>query len=255
MPGRGASWTHRHGRVMTMAYADNPFFAPSTLPYQLPPFDRIEDEHYLPAFERGIEEQRAEISKITDNPAAPTVDNTLVALETSGQLLQRVSAVFFNQVSSDTNDELQRIQREVAPRLAAHQDAIHLDPALFERLSSLYENRASLGLDPETHWLLERYHRDFVRAGATLDAAAQNRLRAINEELSELSTAFQQNLLADTNDSAVMVDDVEELDGMSDEAIAAAAEAARSRGAEGKYVLDLVLPTAKPCLAWLTNRP
>lgn len=238
----------------TMANSDNPFVTPSSLPYQLPPFDRIRDEHYLPAFERGIAEQRAEISAITGNAATPTVDNTLVALESSGRLLQRVSAVFFNQASSDTNDELQRIQRDVAPQLAAHQDAIHLDAELFDRISSLYEVRDSLDLDPETYRLLERYHSDFVRAGATLDAASQQRLRAINEELSALSTAFQQNLLADTNDSAVIVDDVKELDGLSSEAVAAAAEAARARGMDDGYVLELVLPTPQPCLASLTDR-
>ncbi|MFW5899339.1 MAG: M3 family metallopeptidase, partial [Jiangellaceae bacterium] len=234
--------------------SDDPFLAPSNLPYQLPPFDRIRDEHYLAAFERGMAEQRTEITAITGNAAAPTVDNTLVALESSGRLLQRVSAVFFNQVSSDTNDELQRIQREVAPRLAAHEDAMHLDAELFDRIRALYEDRDSLDLDPETYRLLERYHSDFVRAGATLDAASQQRLRAINEELSALSTTFQQNLLADTNDSAVIVDDVAELDGLSKEAVAAAAEAARARGMDDGYVLELVLPTSQPCLASLTDR-
>ena len=237
-----------------MQPADNPFFAPSDLPYALPPFDRIGVEHYLPAFRRGMADQRAEVAAIAADPEPPSFENTLVALERSGRLLERVSAVFFNQASSDTNPEVERVQEEMAPELAAHSDAIHLDPALFARIDELHRNRDRLGLDAESLWLLERYHTDFVRAGARLAPADQDRLRALNEELSALSTTFQQHLLADTNASAVVVDDARELDGLSEDALAAAAEAGKARDLDGSYVLSLVSPTGQPALASLTDR-
>jgi peptidyl-dipeptidase Dcp len=237
-----------------MQQADNPFLTPSDLPYGLPPFDRIGVEHYLPAFRRGMADQRAEAAAIAADPEPPTFENTLVALERSGRLLDRVSPVFFNQASSATNPQVERVQEEVAPELAAHSDAIHLDPVLFARIDELHRNRDGLGLDAESLWLLERYHTDFVRAGARLAPADQDRLRALNEELSELSTRFQQYLLADTNASAVVVDDVRDLDGLTDDAVAAAAEAARARDLNGSYVLGLVLPTGQPALASLTDR-
>jgi peptidyl-dipeptidase Dcp len=237
-----------------MALDKNPFYSPSDLPYQLPPFADIREEHYGPAFERGMAEQLHEIARITSTTEPPTIENTLVALERSGRLLERVSAVFHNQTSADTNKNLQRIEADMAPRLAAHSDAVYLNADLFSRVKHLYDSRDSLELDAETHRLLERYHTDFVRAGAELDAPAQDRLRTINEELSALSTTFEQNLLADTNDCAIVLDDVAELDGLSDAAVASAAEAARSRGLAGKYVLELVLPTGHPALASLTNR-
>jgi peptidyl-dipeptidase Dcp len=237
-----------------MALDDNPFYSPSDLPYQLPPFADIREEHYLPAFERGMAEQLDEIARITSATEPPTIENTLVALERSGQLLERVSAVFHNQTSADTNKNLQRIEADIAPRLAAHSDAIHLNADLYSRVKRLYDSRDSLGPDAETHRLLERYHTDFVRAGAELDAPAQDRLRTINEELSALSTTFEQNLLADTNDCAIVLDDIAELDGLPEAVVASAAEAGRARGLDGKYVLELVLPTGHPTLASLTNR-
>ncbi|MGH8776158.1 MAG: M3 family metallopeptidase [Jiangellaceae bacterium] len=233
---------------------ENPFYAPSELPYALPPFDRITEEHYRPAFDRGMAEQRAEVEAIATDPQPPTFENTVVALERSGRLLQRVSVVFFNQAATDTNPEVEQVETEVSPKLAAHHDAIHLDPRLFARIKALYDPRDDLDLHPESRRLLERYHTDFVRAGAELSPAEQGRLRQLNEELSALGTTFQQNLLADTNASAVVVEDVSELDGLSDDAVAAAAEAARSRGLEGKYVLSLDLSTNQPPLASLTNR-
>ncbi len=237
-----------------MAIDDNPFYSPSDLPYALPPFAQIREEHYLPAFERGMTEQLDEIAEIANSTEPPTVVNTLVALERSGRLLERVSAVFHNQTSADTNQNLQRIEADIAPKLAAHSDAIYLNAGLFSRIRQLQETRDSLNLDAETSRLLERYYTDFVRAGAELDADTQARLRTINEELSALSTTFEQNLLADTNESAIVLDDRAELDGLSDDTIAAAAEAARSRGLDGKYVLELVLPTGQPALASLKNR-
>ena len=233
---------------------DNPFFAASELPYQLPPFDRIEIGHYLPAFERGMAEQRAEVAAIAAEPAPPTFDNVLVALERSGRVLQRVSAVFFNLASSDTNPELQDIEGRVVPELSAHSDAIMLDQQLYQRIKALYERRDELGLDAESSWLLERYHTDFVRAGAELSADQHVRLRALNAELAGLATDFGNKVRDGMKDSAVVVQDVAELAGLSDDAIAAAAQAARDRGLDSGYVLNLILPTAQPPLASLHSR-
>ncbi|MDH2427617.1 M3 family metallopeptidase [Sphaerisporangium sp. TRM90804] len=230
--------------------SENPFFVPSALPYGLPPFAQITEEHYAPAFERGMAEHLAEVEAIAANPEPATFDNTVAALERSGQLLYRVSTVFFNQASSDTNPAVQEIQKDVSPKLTKHQDAVHLDRRLFARIGAIPVE----GLDEESRWLLERYVTDFVRAGAELGPPDQERLKRLNEELSTLSTRFEQNLLADTNASAVVVEDVAELAGLSEESIKAAAETARSRGLAGKYVLTLVLPTGQPVLAELADR-
>lgn len=234
-----------------MISQDNPFAAPSELPYALPPFDRIADEHFLPAFEAGLAEHAAEIEEIASSAEPPTFENTIVALEKSGRLLSRVSSVFFNLAGSNANDEIQRVQAEMAPRLAAHADAINLNPALFARINSLFERRDELGLDTESLRLLERHHTDVRRAGAGLPEADQKRLRELNEQISTLSTRFQQNLLKDTNELAVVVDDVAELAGLGEDEIATAAETA---GEEGKYVLKLTLPTAQAALASLEDR-
>ncbi|WET76416.1 M3 family metallopeptidase [Amycolatopsis sp. QT-25] len=234
-----------------MISQDNPFAAPSELPYALPPFDRIADEHFLPAFEAGLAEHAAEIDAIANSAEPPTFENTIVALEKSGRLLSRVSSVFFNLSGSNANDEIQRVQAEMAPRLAAHADAVNLNPALFARINTLFERREELGLDPEALRLLERHHTDVRRAGAGLPETGQKRLRELNEQLSTLSTKFQQNLLKDTNELAVVVDDVAELAGLGEAEIATAAEAA---GEEGEYVLKLTLPTAQAALASLEDR-
>jgi peptidyl-dipeptidase Dcp len=240
--------------VNSQLSSDNPFAKPSELPYGLPPFDLIAEEHYAPAFDAGLAEHTAEIDAIAGNPEPATFDNTIVALERSGRLLTRVSSVFFNLTSSDTNPALQDLQAEIAPKLAAHHDAIHLNPRLYARVRELFDSRESLGLDAESAWLLERVHTDFQRAGAGLPDADQARLRALNEELSTLSTRFQENLLRDTNDLAVVVDDAAELAGLSADAIAAAKEAANSRGEQGRYLLSLSLPTSQPLLTSLENR-
>ncbi|MEU6641752.1 M3 family metallopeptidase [Saccharomonospora sp. NPDC046836] len=237
-----------------MTAQDNPLLTPSELPHGLPPFDRIRDEHHLPAFEAGMAAHAAEVGTIAGNPAPATFDNTIVALERSGRLLHRVSSVFFNLIGSHTNETLQRVHAEIAPRLAAHADAIHLNPRLAARIEELYAGRDALGLDAEAAWLLRRYHLDFQRAGAGLPEASQSRLRELNEELSSLSTRFQDNLLTDTNDLAVVVSTRDELTGMSDDAIAAAAEAATARGEDGKYLIKLSLPTSQPALAALAHR-
>jgi peptidyl-dipeptidase Dcp len=233
---------------------ENPFFEASELPYQLPPFARIGVGDFLPAFERGMAEQRAEVAAITGSAEPPTLENTLVALERSGQLLRRVSVVLQALTGADTNPELQRIEAEVEPKLAAHFDAIRLDPKLYGRISALYERRGELDLDAESRWLLERYHTEFVRAGARLSTSDQERLRTLNAELAGLYATFRAKLLAESNDVAVLVDDERELAGLPADAITAAAEAARARGIEGRYLLTLVLPTQQLALASLHNR-
>ncbi|WP_313547061.1 M3 family metallopeptidase [Leifsonia aquatica] len=232
----------------------NPFFSPSTLPYQLPPFAEIRDEHYRPAFERGFAEQLAEVEAVTASPEPATFENTFLPLERSGGVLQRVAEVFFNKSSSDSTDFTNALEEEMAPRLAAHQDAILLNPALYARIAAVHAQLDDLGLDAESRYLVERYHTEFTLAGAGLDDADKERLREYNQRLSTLTTRFEKNLLADTNDLAVVLDSAEELDGLGEGEISAAAEAARERGLDGKYVVTLVLPTGHPWLASLTRR-
>ncbi|MFJ4187326.1 M3 family metallopeptidase [Kitasatospora sp. NPDC089509] len=233
---------------------ENPFFAASPLVYELPPYAEIREEHYLPAYERGMAEQLAEIAAITGTPGGPTFENTLVALERSGALLRRVDAVFRNQSSSDTTELLDEVEAKVSPLLAAHHDAIHLDQELFARIEALHGDRAALGLDPESLRLLERWYTAFVRSGARLGAAEQVRLRGLNAELAALGTTFQQNVNAATRAAALVVDSAEELVGLSEGAIAGAAENARVLGHEGKYVLSLKSPSNQPELAQLADR-
>ncbi|MFE6053155.1 M3 family metallopeptidase [Kitasatospora sp. NPDC056446] len=233
---------------------DNPFFRASTLAYELPPFAEIREEHYLPAYLRGTAEQLAEIAAITADRGVPTFENTLVALERSGELLGRVDAVFRNQSSSDTTDLLDAVEAEVSPLLAAHHDAIHLDRALFARIEELYGRRDELGLDPESLRLLERRYRNFERSGARLGDAEQARLRELNAELAALGTTFQQNVNAATRAAALVVDSAAELAGLSEGAIAGAAENARVLGHDGRYVLSLKSPSGQPELAQLADR-
>lgn len=240
--------------VAIEAATANPLLGLSTLPYHYPPFDRFRNEHFMPAFEIGMAEGRAEIERIAANPAAPTFDNTIVAMERSGQTLGRVSAVFFNLTSAHTNDELDRIDADVSPKLSAYNDAIVLDARLFGRVRALYEQRATLGLDAESQRLLERYYVNFIRAGAQLSDADKDKLKAYNEQLAKLTTQFQQNVLKETNDSAVVVDTRAELDGLDDSAIAAAAAAAKAKGLDGKFVLKLQNTSGQPALAVLKNR-
>ncbi|MFE2727695.1 M3 family metallopeptidase [Kitasatospora sp. NPDC059327] len=233
---------------------ENPFFRPSTLVYELPPFAEIREEHYLPAFERGMAEQLAEIAEIAANPEPPSFDNTLIALERSGALLKRVGAVFDNQVSSDTTPGVDGVDAEISPRLAAHRDAIHLDAALFARIEELYGRRSGLGLDDESLRLLERRHTAFVRAGARLGAADQRRLRELNAELAAGASAFRRHVSADSKARALVLDSAAELAGLSPDAIAGAAENARALGHDGKYVLSLKNFSNQTELAFLTDR-
>lgn len=231
--------------------ADNPFLVPSPLPFGYPDLAAIAEEHFLPAFTAGMAQQRAEVASIIANPAAPTFDNTVVALERSGEVLRRVSAVFFTLVSSCSTEGIRAIEAEIAPRLAAHADASTLDPALFARIDAVFG--AAPDLDAESQRLLQRHHRDAVRAGARLGPTEQDRLRQINAELAALSTEFGARLLAGATAAAVSVDDPAQLDGLSPDAISAAGEAARARGIDG-HLLTIVLPTEQPALTSLTHR-
>ncbi|MGA2260260.1 MAG: M3 family metallopeptidase, partial [Acidobacteriota bacterium] len=233
---------------------EGPFAHDSALPYHMPPFDKVKEADYRPAFEAGMAEQRKEVDAIAHNPAPPTFENTIVALELSGRVLSRVSTLFFEMTSTNTSDELDKIQAEIAPRLSQHQDSIFLDSALFARVKKLYEQRDRLGLDGESLRLLERYRALFLRAGAALSVADKDRLRKLNEQLSSLTTQFQQTLLKATKDGAVVVDKLSDLDGLPSELIAAAAEAAKTRKLDGKWVITLQNTTGQPALAQLKNR-
>ena len=232
----------------------NPFFQKSTLQYQAPLFDKIRDGDYAPAIEEGMKQQIAEIEAIANDAAPPTFANTLEAMERSGELLNRVTKVFFNLAQSNTNDAMQKIRAEEAPKLARHQDAIYLNAKLYARVKALYDKRDSLGLDPESRYLLQRYHVNFVRAGAELDDADKAKLRALNEEEAKLTTQFAEFLLVDTKASSVVVSDKAELAGLSEGDLASAAGRAKERGFEGKWVIDLQNTTQQPILSSLTNR-
>jgi peptidyl-dipeptidase Dcp len=232
----------------------NPFFAESTLPLQYPAFDQIKDTDFGPAFDRGMAEQLKEVEAIANNKAKPTFENTIVALEKSGRILSRAASVFFNLTGADTNPMREKLQAEYAPKFSAHSDAINLNPKLYARIKSLYDRRNDLGLDAESVRLIERYHTNLVRAGAKLSEADKAKLKAMNAELAQLGTKFSQNVLAEVNASAIVVDSRDELKGLSDEQIAAAAEAAKARKLEGKYVIALLNTTQQPALANLENR-
>ncbi len=234
--------------------ADNPFAQPSSLPFELPPFDRIHDADFLPAYEAGMAEELRQVGAIAHNPQPPTFDNTIVARERSGALLQRVDNAFGRLNACNTNPQMQAIDTQMAPKLAAHADAIQLDPALWARVDALYQKRASLNLDPEQLQLLSRYHTEMVRDGARLTGAQKARLRVINAEISTLRTRFKQNVLKATADGAVVVDEVAQLQGLSVTQIGAARQAAVARGLDGKWVIALQNTTNQPLLAHLSDR-
>ncbi|MCA1801007.1 MAG: M3 family metallopeptidase [Rhodothermaceae bacterium] len=233
---------------------NNPFSEPSTLPFEAPDFNRINDDHFLPAYREGMRIEMEEIEMIATNPGPPTFGNTIVAMEQTGELLTRVRRVFSNLTSAHTNEKLQKIQSELAPELAAHSDNIWLNNALFERVKTLYDNREQADLDPSSMKLLEDTHRNFVRAGAELNPDQQSRMRQINERISSLTTKFQENLLAMTRERAVVLDDEALLEGLSPDRIASAREAASARGHEGKYLLSITNTTRVPILSSLDNR-
>ncbi|WP_337243523.1 peptidyl-dipeptidase Dcp [Luteimonas sp. gir] len=236
------------------APADNPLFVASSLPFQAPPFDKLKDADYQPAIEEGMKQHLAEIRKIADNTEAPTFENTIEAMERSGELLTRAANVFFMLTGANTNDTLQAAEEALAPKLAEHSDAIYLDPALFARVKTLYDQRDTLGLTPEQATVLAHTHDNFVRAGALLNDADKAELRKLNAESSTLSTAFGNKLLAASNAGGVFVTDVAELDGLDAGAIAAAADAAKAAGKDGQWLLSLQNTTQQPVLASLKNR-
>jgi len=234
--------------------ASNPFAKPSTLQYQYPPFDKIKNEHFAPAFAEGMRQEAAEMEAIANNKAAPTFENTIVAMERSGRLLDRVGSAFGTLQGSYTNDTLQALAKELAPKQAAHNDAIRLNPKLYARIKALYDKRDKLNLDAESKYLLERYHTDFVRAGAQLSDADKQKLKAMNSQLAALSTQFAQNVLKEANASALVVNTREELAGMTDKQIDAAAAEGKKRGLDGKFVIPVVNTTQQAGLSVLTNR-
>jgi len=236
------------------AQAMNPFFQKSPLPYQYPQFDKINNAVYGPAFEAGMKEGAADIEKIANNPAKPSFENTIVAMEKSGQVLDRVSTVFFSLIGTNNNPNMLKLQAELAPKLSAYSDAITLNGKLYARVKALYDQRDSLGLDPESKRLLERYHTDFVREGAQLNDADKATLKDINAKLAGLQTSFSQNVQKEVNAAAIVVDRKEDLAGMSDSDIAAAAAVAKARGMEGKYVIALLNTSGQPALDSLDNR-
>jgi peptidyl-dipeptidase Dcp len=247
------------------ADSDNPLMTESALPYHYPSFDKIKDEHFVPAIEAGMREQLKEIDPVANNSEKPTFDNTIVALERTGQLLDRAQRTFSNLNACDTNPTRQKIEKEMAPKLAAHRDEIFLNPKLFARVQALYEQRdkfavanpsdGGLGLDPESAYLLERYYKDFVRAGANLSSADKEKLKKINAELATLQTQFEQNVLKERNASSVVVDKKEELAGLTDDQMKSVINAAKAEHKEGKFVIQLQNTTGQPLLGSLQNRP
>lgn len=239
---------------MAAAEDANPLLAESPLPLHYPPFDQIRNAHFQPAIEAGMRAERAEMQAIAANPETPSFDNTIVAMERAGVLLDRALTVFSNLNATNTNAEMQKVQQVLAPMLAAHRDAILLDPALFARVQAVYARRASLALDPESAQLLERSHSRFLRAGAALDETQKARLRVLNETLSSLTTQFQQNVRQATRDSALVVDRLADLEGFSASQIAAAAEAAKARGLDGQWLITLQNTSLQPGLQQLKSR-
>jgi peptidyl-dipeptidase Dcp len=231
----------------------NPFFAPSQLPFQAPPFDKITNDDFQPAIEAGMAQQQEEIKGIAESAAPPTFDNTIVAMEKTGRLLDRVMAAFDGVTGANTNDTLQKVKTIEAPKLAAHHDFIYLNTKLFARVAAVYKQRTTLKLDPESLRLVERYYDNFVHAGANLSEADKNDLRKLNEEISSLSNTFTNKLLAATKAGAYITTDKAALDGLSDARIAAAARAAKDRKVEG-FLIPLQNTTQQPDLVLLKDR-
>ena len=233
---------------------DNPFFAEWDTPFGVPPFEQIKPEHYKPAFTQGMEEQKAEIEAIVNNTEDATFENTIVALDQSGALLNKVSYVFFGQTNANTNDELQAINAEISPLLTQHGDDISMNPALFARVKAVYENKDNVGLDKEQMKLLEETYKDFVRGGANLDSVSQAKLRELNTEISSLQTTFGQNMLKETNAFRLVIDNEADLAGLPANLIAVAAETAKADSMEGKWVFTLHNPSVMPFLQYADNR-
>lgn len=232
----------------------NPFLSEYDTPFGVPPFEQIKPEHYKPAFEQGMKEQIAEIEAIVNNPEAPTFENTIVALDQSGQLLNKVSYVFFGQTNANTNDSLQALSREMSPLLSKHSDDITMNAGLFARVKAVRESADTANLDKEQMKLLDETYKDFVRNGANLDAEKQEQLRKLNTEISSLQVQFGQNMLAETNAFRLVVDKKEDLAGLPANLIASAAETAKADSMEGKWVFTLHNPSIMPFLQYAENR-
>lgn len=232
----------------------NPLMEKSPLEFQYPPFDKIQNADYGPAFAQGMAEQLQEVAAIANNPEKPTFDNTIVALEKTGQLLGRVGSIFSNLAGANTDPEKQKIESEMSPKLSAHGDAIHLNAPLFQRIEAIYNQREQLGLDPQSKYLVERYYKDFVRAGAKLSDADKAKLKAMNAESAALQTKFSQNVLKEKNAESIVVADRAKLAGLSPNEIDAASAAAKSEKKPGKWVFPLQNTTGQPPLVALQDR-
>src|SRR2546430_3850722 len=245
-------------QITTMSAAEsntNPLTSESALPFHYPQFDKINDEHFTPAMDAGMREQLKEIEPIANNSEKPTFENTFVALERTGHLLDRAETTFSNLNSCNTNPALQKIETEMAPKLAAHRDAIHLTGKRSARVQKVYDDRDKRGLDPESAYLLERYYKEFVRAGAKLSDSDKEKLKKINAELATLQTQFEQKVLKEKNASSVVVDKKEDLAGLSDSQMATVTNAAKAEHKDGKFVIQMQNTTGQPLLKSLQNRP
>ncbi len=235
--------------------AENPFFAEYSTPFQVPPFDKIDTTHFLPAFIEGFKQHDAEVAAIADNTAAPTFENTILPFDKSGKVLRRVSKVFFNLTEAETNDQLQALATKISPLVSKHNDDISMNAKLFARIKAVYEKRKESNLDAQQIRVVEKYFRDFERQGANLSKEQQDQLRKVNEDLSKLTPKFGDNLLAETNKNfKLVVDKKEDLDGLPETAITAAAEAADKDGMKGKWVFTLAKPSLIPFLQYAKNR-
>ena len=233
---------------------NNLFFSDYNTPFGIPPFESIKPQHYIPAIEKGMEEQNREVEAIVNNSAKPTYKNTIVALDSSGELLSKTLKVFFNQISANTSEELQKIQTEISPKLSAHSDEISLNPKLFKRIKSVYEHSADFNLTNEEKFILKNQYKELVRNGADLPADKKEELKTINQKLSKLEVQFNQNLLAETNKYKIVIEDKKDLDGLPESVITAGASDAKAAGMEGKWVYTVQRSSMYPFLTYSKNR-
>ncbi|MCD6345793.1 MAG: peptidase M3, partial [Bacteroidales bacterium] len=238
----------------TMLDPNNPFFTEYTTPFKIPPFDKIKVEHYMPAFEEGMKQHKAEVEEIINSKKSPTFENTIRALDNSGKLLNKVAYVFYGLSGANTNEELQKIQLEVSPQLAAHSDEINLNPKLFERVKAIYNQRETFKLTEEEAYILENMYKEFVRSGALLPDDKKDILKKLNQEESVLAVNFEQNVLAETNNFKLVIDNKSDLKGLPQSSVDAAAKDAEAAGFEGKWVFTAQKPSWIPFLQFDENR-
>ncbi|MFN3694131.1 MAG: peptidase M3, partial [Ignavibacterium sp.] len=240
--------------MLAQTISNNPFFEEWNTAFQTPPFSKIKNEHFLPALEEGIKQQRAELEQIINNPDSPTFQNTIAALEKSGKLLTKVTRVFFNLTSANTNDELQKTAEIITPQLTKLNNDIYLNEKLYQRIKTIYDQREKLNLNKEELRLLENYYTDFTRAGIGLSEDKKTRLREINEQLSSLQLKFGDNLRKETNALGLVIDKREDLIGLPEAVIKAAAELAEANGLKGKWAFNLQRPSWTPFLQYSRKR-